>query len=273
MFENRRQNVVKDYKERFEFKLTVGDNIICQRYFKINNFNEQCLRSTELVETIQDVVKTIDNELKSKTVDYLEIFAPKYFNSLEEMETYFSDEYNCSKMHLGEGIVVKGEPNNYYWGKNLKPVNLGFKFDEGELINQLTENDSVEYKFAFLVDEKEVCAASWIGVYPKFIRNAIDLSNKKGRINSNDLVGLGFEEYLNYRISLNRNDLVYTIIKDICSVCCLQGDNCYTLVSDYGNKVYKNKQSHKDICKLYNLSPDGMTRYRSKKEIEYFDKN
>ena len=30
----------KDYKERFEFELTVGNNIICQRYFRINNFNQ-----------------------------------------------------------------------------------------------------------------------------------------------------------------------------------------------------------------------------------------
>ena len=34
----------KDYKERFEFELTVGNNIICQRYFRINNFNPTSLR-------------------------------------------------------------------------------------------------------------------------------------------------------------------------------------------------------------------------------------
>ena len=27
------------YKERFQFLLWVNDNIICQRYFKINGFN------------------------------------------------------------------------------------------------------------------------------------------------------------------------------------------------------------------------------------------
>ena len=27
------------FKERFEFRLTVGDDIICQRYFRIGNFN------------------------------------------------------------------------------------------------------------------------------------------------------------------------------------------------------------------------------------------
>lgn len=269
MVENRKQ-FVRDYKERFEFKLTIGDNIICQRYFKINNFNEQSIRSFELVDTIRNVVKTIDDELKSKTLDYLEIFSPMYFNSLEEMAKYFENPYNRKRMRLGEGIVVKGEKVDYFWSDKDEPRALNFKFDDGELCNSLSEDDSVTYKFAFLVDEKEVCSACWEGVYPKFIRNAIDLSNKKGKIEYEDLSRLGFEEYLNYRICVNRSDLVYTIIKDICSVCCLQGNNCYTLTSTYDDTVYKNYLSHNDICKIYKLSWDGMTRYRSKKEIETF---
>jgi len=264
MIDYKKQNVTKDYKERFEFKLTVGDNIICQRYFKINNFNEQCVYSFELMDTIRSVVKLIDDELKSKSFDYLEVFAPIYFNSIEEMNKYFENPINRRRIRLGNGIVVKGEKNDYCWGKNEKPVELSFKFDDGELIKPLTEADSVTYKFAFLVDGREVCSSIWEGLYPKFIRNAIDLSNKKGKVESLD--NLGFEEYVNYRISVNRSDLVYTIIKEICSVCCLQGDNCYTLTSEFGNKVYKNKQSHKDLCKLYNLSPDGLIRYKGKNE-------
>lgn len=272
MFENKKQNVTRDYKERFEFKLTVGDNIICQRYFKINNYNEQCIYSTDLKETIDYVVKIIDDELKSKTADYLEVFAPMYFNSMEQMEKYFESAANRNRIRPGLGIVVKGEKTDFCWGKNLTPVRLGFKFDDGELTKPLTENDEVTYKFAFLVDSREVCVKSWNGLYPKFIRNAIDLSNKKGKISEEALMGISFEEYLNYKISVNRSDLVYTIIKEICTVCCLQGDNCYNLVSEVGDLSYKNKQSHKDICKLYNLSSDGLVRFKSRKEVEFWSK-
>lgn len=272
MFENRKQNVMRDYKERWEFKLTVGENIICQRYFRINNFNEQCIYSTDLMDTINYVVHVIDNELKSKTADYLEVFAPMYFNSLEEMNKYFENPINRSRMNPGHGIVVKGETTDFCWGKKDTPIRLSFKFDDGELIRPLTDNDEVTYKFAFLVDGREVCARSWNGVYPKFIRNAIDLSNKKGKLTEEALMGVSFEEYLNYKISVNRNDLVWSIIRDICAVCCLEGDNCYNLVSEVGDVSYRNKQSHKNICKLYNLSPDGLTRYKSKKETEFWDK-
>ena len=261
MVENKKQFVNRDFKERFEFKLTIGDNIICQRYFKINNFNEQSVRSFELMDTIRNVVTTIDNELKSKTVDYLEIFAPMYFNSVDEMHKYFENPNNRARMSLGQGIVVKGEKSDFCWSDKDEPKQLGFKFDDGELSNALSEEDAVTYKFAFLVDGREVCASTWDGIYPKFIRNAIDLSNKKGKADYEN-----FEEYLNYRICLNRSDLVYTIIKDICSVCCLQGNNCYTLTTKYGDTVYKNYLSHKDICRIYNLSPDGMIRYKTRAE-------
>ena len=269
MVENRKQ-FVRDYKERFEFKLTIGDNIICQRYFKINNFNEQCLNSFELMDTIRNIVTTIDNELKSKTLDYLEIFSPMYFNSVEEMNKYFENPDNRARMRLGEGIVVKNENFDYCWSDKDEPKKLTFKFDDSELCNPISDDNKITYKFAFLVDEKEVCASVWEGVYPKFIRNAIDLSNKRGKIENEDISRLGFEEYLNYRISANRSDLVYSIIKDICSVCSLQGNNCYTVSTTYGNKTYKNYLSHSDICKIYKLSWDGMIRYRSKKEIETF---
>ena len=69
---------VKDYKERFEFKLMVGNNIIIQRYFKINNFNPRSLRSFELADAIRNCASVIDNELKSKTQTYLEIIIFKY---------------------------------------------------------------------------------------------------------------------------------------------------------------------------------------------------
>ena len=54
----------KDYKERFEFVLTTGGNIICQRYFRIGNFNPISLKSNELMDTIRGCAEMIDNDLK-----------------------------------------------------------------------------------------------------------------------------------------------------------------------------------------------------------------
>ena len=98
----------KDYKERFEFELTVGNNIICQRYFRINNFNPTSLRSYELTDAFRKCVSIIDRDLKDKTHTYLEMYAPKTFNTVEEMEAFVANPSNAHRLTMGEGLVVRG---------------------------------------------------------------------------------------------------------------------------------------------------------------------
>ena len=86
MSENQKAFAPRNYKERFEFELTVGDNIICQRYFRINSFNEESLKSFELIEAIRRCVRTIDNDLKNKTQAYLELYAPMVFNKYAPLD-------------------------------------------------------------------------------------------------------------------------------------------------------------------------------------------
>lgn len=252
----------RDYKERFEFKLTVDDNIICQRYFKISNFNEYSLKSVNLSDVINDCVRTIDNDLKSKTISYLEVFSPMNFNSVEEMDKFFEDENNRKRMRIGNGIVVKDEPFDYAWSED-GPKKLTFKFDDGELFTSENDNAATTYKFAFLVDGKEVCARIWEGVYPKYIRNSIDLSNKRGKQSEEDIFHLNFEQYLDYQIVKGRTDLVWGLIKDICSVCCYRNNNDYTLEETYSDKTYYNVQSDRYFYKFYGLSNDGMYKLKS----------
>jgi len=234
MAEFRKQpETVRDYRERFEFKLTVGDNIICQRYFKINNFNPRSLKSFELADAIRGCAETINKDLKSKTQTYLEIFAPKVFNTVEEMNEYFKDGKHSSDMRLGNGIVVKNSSVDYVWGKNNAPIPCQFKFDDGELYAPITNENVVTYKFAFCVDGRETCTTCWEGLYPKYIRNSIDLSNKRGKQDPDDISRLSFEQYLDYKVVEGRSDLVWGLIKDICYVCSVQDNDWYT-VSDMG---------------------------------------
>lgn len=248
----------KDYKERFEFKLTVDNNIICQRYFRINNFNPVSLKSHNLSDVITDCVNTIDNDLKQKTNTYLEIFSPMYFNSYEEMEKYFANPVNRSRMSLGQGIVVKGHPHDYAWGVNgVKGIDL--KFDDGELYENKTNNSAI-YKFAFLVDGKEVCTRIWEGRYPKYIRNSIDLANKRGKQLDEDIYHLSFEQYLDYQIVKGKTDLVWGLIKDICVVCSYRDSDDYVLEDTYGDITYKNVQTDAELFKVYGLTADGMNK-------------
>jgi hypothetical protein len=210
----------KDYKERFEFELTVGNNIICQRYFRINNFNQTALRSYELTEAVRNCVAVIDRDLKDKTHTYLEMYAPKVFNSIEQMEVYVADPSNADRLTFGEGLVVRGNSKtDYVYTKKGGVVELGYKFDDGELTETSIEDNKVTYKFAFKVDGREACAMVWDGYYPKFVRDKIDLSNKRGKFEDDEVGRLSFEQYLLYKMVQGKSDLVYGLIRNICQAC------------------------------------------------------
>lgn len=210
----------KDYKERFEFELTVGNNIICQRYFRINNFNQTALRSYELTEAIRNCVAVIDRDLKDKTHTYLEMYAPKVFDSIKQMEAYVVDPLNADRLTPGEGLVVRGNSKtDYVYTKKGGVAELGYKFDDGEFTETPIEENKTTYKFAFKVDGREACAMVWDGYYPKFVRDKIDLSNKRGKFEDDEVGRLSFEQYLLYKMTQGKSDLVYGLIRNICQAC------------------------------------------------------
>lgn len=244
----------KDYYERFEFKFTVGANIICQRYFKINNFNPLAYASRELPETIELCGKMIDRDLKDKTAIYLSLAAPQIFQNEKEMESFYEKDENKERMTLGEGIVLK-HPNTHDYAWNGKqPKLLTEKFDtKGEFINDLAQEDWVEYKFSFCDNGREVCSHTWTGCYPKAVRNTIDLSNKRAKINPDDINGIKFDTYLLYKMSEDKQDIVYKIIREICTVCGYP-DEWYTTTMTFKNSdgsvtVYDNQKRLPEIVK------------------------
>jgi hypothetical protein len=87
----------------------------------------------------------------------------------------------------------------------------------------------VEYKLSFLDNGKEVCATTWTGIYPRYVRNSIDLTNKRGRYEKVDVYTLSFDAYLSYKIFGGRPDYVYKIIKEIQSTCSNE-NSWYTMV-------------------------------------------
>lgn len=219
----------KDYKERFEFVFTTDGNIICQRYFRINNFNPTALRSYELTNAIRRCAAIIDNDLKDKTQIYLSIYAPRVFDTQEQMEEYVSKDENFTKMTIGEGLVVKGNTEtDFVLCKDKTVKALGSKFDDGELTESSAEDNKSTYKFAFKVDGREVCAITWDGYYPKFVRDKIDLSNKRGKFSEEDTEHLTFEQYLLYMMVKDKSDLVYGLIKNICYACSYPDSKDYT---------------------------------------------
>ena len=171
-----------NYRERFQFHLKVNDNIICQRYFKINRYNSDSVCSYELYETLDDCVRMIKDDLESKSRVYL-------WN-------------NCGGKTKLTGFAKdeNGMPIN-------EPVYVDIpakEWDEDEFVNPW----DVTFRFTFLVDDNVVYERIWDGSqYPKYVRNSVDITNSKS-------------PYIMVQIMNNgREDLVANIIKNICEVC------------------------------------------------------
>lgn len=225
----KKSNEPRDYKERFEFVLTTGGNIICQRYFRINNFNPTCLKSYELTRAIRNAAAIIDQDIKDKTNTYLSIFAPRVFETKEQMSNYFENKNHWDGMQYGEGIIVKEDKVTDYSWSDEGPKPLGYKFDDGEITSGVTPDKVTSYQFTFKVDGRDACTVQWDGVYPKFVRERIDLSNKRGKFVGEDVSRLNFEQYLLYKMVKDKEDLVYGIIKNICIACSYDDATEYTI--------------------------------------------
>ena len=117
MSEKTQENNNFPVKERFEFVLTINDFIICQRYFKINNFQERSLASVNLAEAIRDCYEMIDNDLKEKTNIYNYLTAPQVFKDREEMDWWI--EKQPFKLDVPSFIVLRkdeeGKSGVYLW--------------------------------------------------------------------------------------------------------------------------------------------------------------
>lgn len=88
----------KDYKEeRFEFTIYVNDNIICKRNFRIFNFIENSMNTLEFKETVDGIVKLIDDDLKSKSRVYTWCyFNPDEKDAFEEFAGKPLDPWVCT---------------------------------------------------------------------------------------------------------------------------------------------------------------------------------
>ena len=224
-----------DFKEPYEFRLLVGDNIICQRYFRINNFNKISLGSTELTDTIRTCARLIDNDLKSKTRVYMSYMAPYVFNNENEMRKWFSNPLNSHKAIVGENIILRDKDESEYMWDGTKLVKFDKKIFDSTFTSVLTDKDVVTYELAFYVNDKKVVSTLFEGVYPYYVRRNIDLSNARGKFEGEDLSRLTFESYVLNRLVYDKPDLIKKIVRKICDVCSVTDNNFYTLTENFIN--------------------------------------
>lgn len=240
------------FKERFQFILSVNDNIICQRYFKINGFNPESLESVELKYTLDECVKMIQDDLVSKS----RVF--QWYTRNEPVKL--------------TGFVNKDEENYFEY-----PSDLMDSYADNEKLNPY----EVTFRFMFLVDERNVYERIWDGtVYPKYVRNGVDLSNSDILYKDKEPLSLQFSISIVRHMTIGKTDLNYHIIRKICDVTSSFNNEIeYTKHEDYGKvKIPYNTRNRKWI-NGWNSATRQKTNeyfgrmYPSPKQIEYINKN
>lgn len=224
------------WKERHQFVLSVNGNIICQRYFKVNGFNPKFLNSEELYYTIRDIVHMIKDDLKSKSRIYTAITMGKstkltgFYNgeklSNHDAALVFQDDVR-GEVALSNGIVL----NKTY-----------IDYD----VEEEVDDSPFTIKFSYLFDDKAVYEEVWDGtVYPKYVRNCIDLSNSNASYKNVDPMRMTFSQQMTKSLNSGRPDLIYNIIKLFCDTLSNDVDDDgnsidkgYTTSVKYGNKKY-----------------------------------
>ena len=236
------------YRERFQFLLWINENIICQRFFKINGYNNKSVGSLEFKETMDNVTKMIQDDLNSKSRVFMWYTTDEplkmtgFVGNIEERNpsdvVLLTSKKFDGNIELSDGKVIK--KTYFYYPENVE--------------NNYIDNDSVEdwdvtFKFQMIVDDKPVYERIWDGkVYPKYVRNGVDLTNSDAAFRDREPSSLHFNSAIVRYMTLGKTDLVYHIIKQICEVMSykFEDSNKYTKRMKYGDKNYVLSTYNKD---------------------------
>lgn len=137
---------------KFDFLLSLENNIVCQRCFNVMDYNPNARRSMELYGIVKNICEDISYDLKNKTLDYL-IDNQVLFESpdyVEETNEKNNDNF-LLQIKLGDDIITERVfPSHYYHPKVRYTVDIRPKLKR--ILNDLTyilssENDELQTKY------------------------------------------------------------------------------------------------------------------------------
>lgn len=257
----------KQYWERFQFVLQINEFVICQRYFKINGFTYDALKSAEFKEVMDDVVNMIKQDLisKSRVYEWCTVTTSplKLTGFMKDLDKY--DEVDKQNILIGTEDCVVVCQNGDVIEKTFVtfPDDIPDPFADKERPN---ENEFV-FKFSFLVDDKVQYERIWdANICQKYVRNGIDLTNSNSLYKDRDPIFLSLNAAIIRNMTSDKPDLVYHIIRHICDTlgsAFVEDGNKYTKRIDYSGHEY--------LCSTYNK--DYISGWRSaveQKTNEYY---
>lgn len=229
------------YKNKFQFRIWVNDFMICQRYFKINGFNDDSIYTAEFTDCMNGIVKSIQDDMISKSrvwMWYTDMSQPMKSNGFmteEELETYGANWLHVLADDNIVGNIVLPD------GKILYKEYVDFS-ETDKNFNNDTERPAdgdVVFKFSFLIDDTPVFEKIWEGNnYPKFVRNSVDLANNYNGVTNEEIASFSFNYAIVRHLQQGKSNLISDFIRRICGTL----SNSFTEKYDYTKEmdVFKN---------------------------------
>ena len=123
-----------------------------------------------------------------------------------EFLSILTDSSIRGKIEAPDGKIYTKEYINY---------NENVTNDYGEL--ERPNDGEFIFKFSFLIDDKAVFEKIWDGnVYPKFVRNGVDLTNNYAQYDNKDTSSLSFSAAIIRYMQNGKTNLISDFIRRIC---------------------------------------------------------
>lgn len=110
----------RSFKEPYEFLFKINDNIIVQRFFTVNNYNPNTRFSLGLKVAIDDCVAIIQNEMKSRTLDFMDEFK-YYFADDPNFDRNNNEDTYVFQIRIDGKVVIEGG-----WSANVYPAKIRY---------------------------------------------------------------------------------------------------------------------------------------------------
>lgn len=260
------------YKSKFQFLIWVNDNVICQRYFKINGFNDESVYTEEFSNCMNGIVRSIQEDLESKSRVFM------WYTNMSEpmkMQGFFSEEeakkYGEDFLGIMHDTGISGNiiaPDGKIFNKEYIKYAEETANEYGEI--EKPKDGEFIFKFSFLIDDVPVFEKIWDGnVYPKFVRNGVDLTNNYAFYDKKDTSTLSFGAAIIRYMQKGKTNLISDFIRRICETLSNTFTEKYEYTKEMG--VYKtnnkiNNENYKKAVAYYGVIKPVVTGHTDIKE-------
>ena len=220
------QEATEYREERFEFALYVNNNLVCKRNFKMRNFIEGSMQSENFKHVADDIVRLIDDDLKSKS----RVYTWYYFNPEfpdDEFTSPLIEPWECTfKFVIFDN---KREVYERIWDGRFYPAAIRNNVDIANNVIKITTKTGE----TFVYDKDKYFA---------------DHGDK-----------LSPEMYVKKAMIGDKMNLLPIITKRICEACSPWNDSGYNKISDYETVLTYGKGKDKRVYGL-NLEKENARR-------------